>query len=363
MNIEIKFANNAEKGKELVEKVNKESKIAFALVLGNTEVAKIPGISAAGAFPEITDYTPAADAELLFYGECKCIKGIPVTPQGIPTPAIITQAMLQLTSTPCFVFNSGLKVKPHLPYIDLGGKPGNDIRKRNALENPNEVFQRARIFGRELAKSFDFIFIGESVAGGTTTALALLNALGIEAKVSSSMPANPIELKKKVVKEAFERAKIKEGELKNNPLKAVELFGDPTMPAFSGLALGFAERKQAILAGGTQAGAILAICSAINRELCENIAIATTKWIIKDESSDLPGIVKQACEEAPLLYADFDFSSSKMQGLKAYESGFVKEGVGAGGAALLCALHGISKELLLETIEANLKLLLEKWKK
>ncbi|HRU11983.1 MAG TPA: hypothetical protein P5189_05450, partial [Methanomassiliicoccales archaeon] len=52
----------------------------YTVVIGNTETAKVPGVSAAGAVPEITDFTPAADVELLHYGRCKCIDGVPVTP-------------------------------------------------------------------------------------------------------------------------------------------------------------------------------------------------------------------------------------------------------------------------------------------
>ncbi|KKL84983.1 hypothetical protein LCGC14_1779830, partial [marine sediment metagenome] len=61
---------------DFVSKV-KGKKPLFICVLGNTETAKIPGISAAGANPEITDYTPAADVEYLYFGKCKCIDGVP----------------------------------------------------------------------------------------------------------------------------------------------------------------------------------------------------------------------------------------------------------------------------------------------
>ena len=38
----------------------------------------------------------------------------------------------------------------------------------------------------------DCLVIGESIPGGTTTALAVLKALGFDAKVSSSIPNNPM---------------------------------------------------------------------------------------------------------------------------------------------------------------------------
>jgi NaMN:DMB phosphoribosyltransferase len=56
----------------------------FVCTIATTETAKIKGISAAGKDPEFTDYTPPADMEYLYYGRCRCIDGVPVTPDGIP---------------------------------------------------------------------------------------------------------------------------------------------------------------------------------------------------------------------------------------------------------------------------------------
>ena len=61
--------------------------------------------------------------------------------------------------------------------------------------------------GKKLAKLSDCVFIGESIAGGTTTALAVLKALGYDANVSSSFATNPVELKHKVVSEAMNRCR------------------------------------------------------------------------------------------------------------------------------------------------------------
>ncbi|HDM89357.1 MAG TPA: TIGR00303 family protein, partial [Candidatus Bathyarchaeota archaeon] len=51
-----------------------------------------------------------------------------------------------------------------------------------------------------------------------------------------------------------------------------------------------------------------------------------------------------------------DFSGSRFDGLKAYERGFVKEGVGAGGAAIAAMIKSegsITKETLTVEIERN----------
>ena len=90
---DILICNEEAKAKAFVEKVWGK-RPTFICVIGNTETAKIPGISAAGAVPAITDFTPAADIELLYYGRCKCIDGVPVTPNGIPTPALVTMSAI-----------------------------------------------------------------------------------------------------------------------------------------------------------------------------------------------------------------------------------------------------------------------------
>ncbi|HSV42737.1 MAG TPA: hypothetical protein VLH13_04930, partial [Methanomassiliicoccales archaeon] len=93
----------------------------FVCTIGNTETGKIAGLSAAGANPTITDYTPAADVELLFYGHCKCIPGVPVTPDGIPTPGLITMTAVEMTKMPVFAVNGGVRVRPIAPYFELDG--------------------------------------------------------------------------------------------------------------------------------------------------------------------------------------------------------------------------------------------------
>jgi len=97
-------------------------------------------------------------------------------------------------------------MKPAVPYVELGGLAGNDIRKQSAVDNPQGIYERAESLGRKLAKLSDCVFIGESIAGGTTTALAVLRALGYSGNVSSSFASNPSELKGQVVKEAMARA-------------------------------------------------------------------------------------------------------------------------------------------------------------
>jgi len=352
----IVLAHNETKGRIFLDQLSGKKPL-FACVIGVTETAKIPGISAAGKYPKLTDYTPPADVELLLLGKCRCIRGVPVTPEGIPTPALITMSALRLANISILVISGGLKINPHVPFLDLGGKPGRDIRTGKAVDNVKEVVRRARIAGENLSKTVDYLVVGESIPGGTTTALGVLLAMGVDArgKVSSSMPGNPHDLKIETVKEGLKASKVEFGALANDPLKAISCVGDPMIPAFAGLVLGAAEKVPVLMAGGTQMGAVLAVINALNPSVLDNVAIGTTRWIIIDKTADLKGIITQIAD-IPILAADLDFSRSKFEGLKAYEAGVVKEGVGAGGVAIATMAKSkgfVTKDALLEEIERN----------
>jgi uncharacterized protein (TIGR00303 family) len=352
---DILFCHEERTGKQFAKQV--WGKVpTFACCIGNTETGKIPGISAAGANPEITDFTPAADVELLYFGWCKCINGVPVTPNGIPTPGIITMSALSLANMPLFALNGGVNVRPNAPYFELDGKAGRDIRTGKAIDDPRKVFERAVVVGEQLAKTSEFLVVGESIAGGTTTALGVLTALGHDAfgKVSSSMPDNPHDLKTNVVREGIKRAGGI-GKLKDDPLLAIAAVGDPMMPAAAGAIVGAGRSIPVLLAGGTQMAAVLAIAKGMDPSVLGNLAIGTTRWITEDRSSSIASLVSQIAE-VPILAANLDFGSSQFEGLRIYETGLVKEGVGAGGsciAAMTSSQGRIDCGSLLKEIDGN----------
>ncbi|MEM2330089.1 MAG: TIGR00303 family protein [Candidatus Jordarchaeales archaeon] len=335
---DVLFINNDVGAREFLRELEGKEPV-FVCVIGNTETAKIPGISAAGKNPELTDYTPAADVELLFYGECRCIDGVPVTPEGIPTPALITRAALILAHMPVFVVNGGVRVKPFAPFIELGGNPGADIRTGRAVKDVRNVVERAETAGRNFSKVADYVVVGESVPGGTTTALGVLLAMGVNARgmVSSSMPDNPHGLKVQVVEEGLRTAGIKPGDLRDDPVAAVSAVGDPMMAAFAGFVIGAASSKPVIMAGGTQMAAVLSVIRGLKPEVLDGVAVGTTRWIAQDRSSNIRKLVSQIWD-IPVVAANLDFSASEIEGLRAYEKGVVKEGVGAGGATIAALL-------------------------
>ena len=352
----VTLFHEKEKAKKFLDRIEGKKPL-FVCVVATTETAKIPGLSAAGANPAITDFTPPADVELLLLGKCKCISGVPVTPDGIPTPALITMSALHLAKTPILIVNAGLKVRPMVPFVDLSGSPGRDIRTGKAVENVDELFHNAQILGEHLAGTCDYLVIGESIPGGTTTALGVLLAMGFSAKgkVSSSMPANPHTLKLETVEAGLRAAQIRPGDLKEQPLKAIEYFGDPMIAATAGITLGASDKAPVVMAGGTQMTSVLATLATLNKETLSKVAIGTTRWITGDSKSDLRGIVSEIAS-VPILAANLDFASSKHAGLRAYETGVAKEGVGAGGSAISAIAKSrgeITMNRLIAEIETN----------
>ncbi|ASJ04611.1 nicotinate mononucleotide-dependent phosphoribosyltransferase CobT [Thermococcus barossii] len=327
----------------------------FLLVLGNTEISTVPGISVAGATPELTKLTPVADAEYLFHEKPLTIDVIPVTPEGHPTPAIITKAARELANFPVLVVRGGTYLAPLVPHVHVSDAIGRDFRKGPALPEFGEIIKRAKLFGEELNKlPIKELVIGESTPGGTTTAQAVLWALGYDAKTSSASPNNPQGLKERVIGEAFERAGIEKGQLKDNPLEALRQFGDPMMATVVGISLGF--RKSVVLAGGTQMLAVSALLKALGEDL-NRFMIATTKWVVNDRSATF---LETAKEIGIITYsADLDFSKSEFEGLRDYENGYVKEGVGAGGATWLAVKAGFSPEEVSEKVEELYRRLME----
>ena len=114
-------------------------------------------------------------------------------------------------------------------------------------------------------------------------------------------------------------------------------------PACAGIVVGAAKKIPIILAGGTQMAAIAALVKLLDNNALENLAIGTTKWIIEDPQSDILGVMKQIDQKIPILGINFDFSSMKYKGLRVYEEGIVKEGVGAGGSSIACILYAKNK--------------------
>ena len=338
---------------ELIEKLQSCDDPVFMVTIGTTDTSKIPGISGAGASPELTEFTPASDAEFMVLGQVRCCDAAAETVvdgAAAPTPARLTKAALQVANIPFIIIDAGSKIKPDVEYVSFGKEYGRDIRTGKGVLNPLEIFENGKELGAELSLRHEMLIIGESIPAGTTTALGVLKALGYEAneKVSGSMPHNPHDLKSQVVDEGLKNAGIVPGEA--DAIQAIGAVGDPTLPAIAGLVLG--SDIPIILAGGTQMAAACAIIKSVQPNFdFSRINLATTVFVAADETADLFGILEQIDDNITVNVVDPRFEESEHEGLKNYLTGFVKEGAGAGGAMFTALVLGSSVEKLRKRIE------------
>ena len=343
----ILFKYEEKKGKEFLKRVKGKSAI-FLSTVAHTETSSIPNISAAGASTELIKYTPAADIEAIYYGKAKCLETVPENPLGPPSPVIISIAALKLLQIPFLAIDAGLKIVPKAPIVNLGGRYGESMETGRALfeSNIEETVENGNIFASEIAKSYDFVILGESVPGGTTTAMALLAALGYAPydKISGSMPGNNLSLKEKVVKKALTFVNKDD-----SPLEKVKKVGDPMQPVQAMMAITLAKAGvPVLLAGGTQMISVLALIKELAKDekVYDNLAICTTKWVTEDADANPTALMEEIGIKVPFFSANLDFSQSKIENLKFYEQGYVKEGVGAGALSAV-----VFNELEIKNVE------------
>lgn len=340
----------------------------FACILGFTATGVIPHISAAGATPQQRQYTAIADAEFLINGGAKVPKyPLPPLTAGA-SPVLISRAVVESCNLPVYLFNAGLPTPPAVPAIDLGGKPAQCVSSGQALskEIVKHLWQQGLEWGEKLGKlaQNSYVIIGECVVGGTTTALALLTGLGIEAKgrVNSSHRLCNHQQKWEIVQQGLTQAGFKSPYQKIDPFELVAAVGDPMQIVAAAMAIAVSKYAGVMLAGGTQMLAVYALVNAVmgkyglNAKL-EQIVIGTTRWVIEDSTGDTIGLTTLISQQyqldtIPLMGTKLNLSNSVYPSLRAYEQGYVKEGVGAGACAIAASLYqGYSQEDLLGAIE------------
>ncbi len=306
------------------------------LVVGGTRTAAIDGISAAGADPEAMAHTPAADAEIVAYGRPVRAPAVPVSPSGCPTPALVTRASRDLVGFDLLVVDAGLAHPTAAPTVDLEGAPGGDVRDPEPVPAAQRLFDAARELAVELPD--DELVVGESIPGGTTTALGTLRALGEPFDVSSSLPENPRALKREVVAEGLEASGLAPGDAAEDPVTAVRLMGDPVLAAVAGLLVGSLSSGTAVtLAGGTQLVAAAALARHAGIE--ERPTLATTPFVADDASADLRAATDRL--DLDLVVTDPGFDRLDHVAMRAYCRGEAKEGVAMGGALHLVDRAGV----------------------
>jgi uncharacterized protein (TIGR00303 family) len=358
----IKIYTQIEQGQKWLESYRKKQPI-FACILGFTATCLIPGISAAGATPRDRQFTCLADAEFLHDGP-KNQARYPLPPLTAgASPVLISRAVIEVLKIPLYLFNAGLPIAPPVPAIDLGGTPANCLSSGNALEinTIKHLLEQGLIWGDKLAARAknSYLILGECVVGGTTTALALLMGLGIAAagKVNSSHPECNHAQKLTVATTGLANANWGMAGQKQTLLDLVAAVGDPMQIAAAGMALAASRSCGVMLAGGTQMLAVYALMAALARECAiawrpDRVVVGTTRWVAEDPTGDTAGLANEV-SGVPLLAADLSFAASSYEQLRAYDRGYVKEGVGAGGCSIAANLiANWHPDRLLKAVEA-----------
>lgn len=303
------------------------------LVAGTTATARIDGLSPADADPDLLAHAPSADAELIEYGRLVRAPGVPVS----PTPAAVTRAVRECVGFETLVVDAGLAEPTGAPTVDVGAKPGRDVREADPVPTAPGAWVAARDLGRALPD--DELVIGETIPGGTTTAQGVRRALGVGEEphtsddgeavppVSSSLPANEPDRKRAVIDAGFEASDVEPGEAAYRPKLAVRFLGDPVLAVVAGLAAGALESGTEVVLGG---GARLLTAVALLRHagVAAPLTVATTT-----DADDAALSAAADALDCDLVVTDPGFRG-RDDALARYATGDAT-GAGMGGALLL----------------------------
>ena len=333
-------------------------------MIAGTETSQIEGISAAGINSKARKKTALADAEFLLFGASKDHKyKLPFLNSGV-TPALISYVCSKLICANPIVVPIGINEKPYFNHLGVENysegpskclTTGKSMKKKRVLS----LYKK----GLEIGKSTNQpICILESVPGGTTTAQAVMEAFGLKVDnlIGSSLINAPRTLKKKVIKSGLLNANLN---YKFDSLDVISSVGDPFQAFSLGLLIGARLAKQSVvLSGGSQMLALLLLALEFidtkeKQEFIEFVFVATTGWLVKDNSlSDLLDLIAEKHKVNLLgMASPLNFKSSKYKELCDYEIGYVKEGVGAGGMSIFAFLKGFSNQEIVSMCQINLE--------
>ncbi len=328
----------------------------FLLSACVTHTCEIPLLTQAG-IPGKIPLTPTLDAEFVTTGKVFSLGEIAETPKGVPTPALITRAVQELSPfTDVQILNLGLMELPQqCKLIDLDILPTPSITDEKSFD-AKAVFDKGFDFGKSYQLQGDYLILGESTPSGTTTAQASITALDYttDGLFASSFKDAPVSTKEETLKKSL--AKL------DSNMGIFEKLGhtaDNMLLFNAGFILSASRRFNIVLAGGTQMAAVLLIANKIAglqsiHHDHRHIHLCTTKWIAQDEHSDIQALLDQLDYRLKAYYADFTFEEARHPALKLYDEGEAKEGVGAGAAIAYAYAHGISQKVLTEKIESYL---------
>jgi uncharacterized protein (TIGR00303 family) len=329
------------------------SKADFLLGASVTKSCEITGITQAG-IPGMIPLTPTLDAEYISNEKLFSLDEIPSTSTGIPSPAIITRAVHNLSPFNSIeILNLGLSVEPKNTIChNFNIKPSDSIIT-GANIDAKAIFLKGMSFGRTYELRGNYLILGESTPSGTTTAAASALALGYDVwdDFSSSFLNSPDSIKETTIAKALS--------LTNKDMSNFQKLGivsDNMLIFCAGFLLEASRRFHVVLAGGTQMAALLLIADKLREDVfmqikSDNITLATTDWVLNDKKSNIKHLLSLLSYTPHAIYTKFSFANTEIEVLKKYDDGEVKEGVGAGAALAYAFSNNISNAEILNEIE------------
>ena len=330
-----------------------EGKADFLLAASVTKTCEIDGITQAG-IPGKIPYTPTLDAEFITTQKLFSMPEIAETPSGVPTPALITRAVENLTPFATIeILDLGLEVAPQQTNLhSFGIKPSGSIASGAAID-AQDVLAKGMAFGRSYELKGTYLILGESTPSGTTTATATALALGydLEDAFSSSFLNVPDDIRKKTIHDALS---LIDDSMSN--FEKLSLVSDNMLIFTAGFLLEASRRFHVVLAGGTQMAAALLVADRLREDLLmriksDNITLATTAWVAEDKNSDIRQILKQLSYTPHAIATTLSFANAEIPVLKKYDEGEAKEGVGAGAALAYAQKNELKNSEVVEAVE------------
>lgn len=330
-----------------------EGKADLLLAATVTHTCEIEGITQAG-IPGMIPLTPTLDAEFITNEKVFSLEELAETPTGVPTPGIITRAVHNtLPFSSIEILDLGLVKEPQmckLHHFDI--KPSSSIASGADID-AKAIFAKGRAAGKAYELKGNYLILAESTPAGTTTAAASALALGYD--VADDFSSSFLNVPKGIKEETIQKALS----LINDDMDNFEKLGivsDNMLLFCAGFILEASRRFHIVLAGGTQMAACLLIANALREDVLmrvkdENITLATTSWVAKDENSNIKHLLEQLSYKPHALYTTFSFADAEIPVLHKYDDGEAKEGVGAGAALAYAAKNSATNRDILQQIE------------
>jgi NaMN:DMB phosphoribosyltransferase len=308
----------------------------FALVAGTTATARADGTTSDGVDSDLLDHSPSADAELIEYGR---LVRVPTHPAS-PVPAAVTRAARQRVGFETLVVDAGLAEPTGAPTVDVGAKPGRDVREADPVPTAPGAWVAARELGGALPD--DELVIGESIPGGATTALGVCRALGVDGEASATLRGEaddpvtaslaPLGPEQSVIEAGFEASDVAPGDAAYRPELAVRFLGDPVLAVVAGLTAGALESGTEVVLGG---GPRLLAAAALLRHagVAAPLTVATT-------TSVADATLSAAAEHLDCDLVVTDPGFERRDDALASDAATAGAGAGAGGALLLAERAG-----------------------